>query len=80
MKLLAMCWSALIIFYITASRLRNKKENFKWIGDAINVPVYLLVFLMGLRMGANKEIVNSLGTIGVQSVIITAPTIGCSML
>ena len=79
MKLLAMCWSALIIFYIIASKLRDRKDNFKWIGDAINLPVYFLVLLMGLRMGANKEIVDSLGTIGVQSVIITALTIGFSI-
>ena len=80
MKQLAMYWSAMVIMYIIASKLRNRKENFKWVGEAINVPIYVLVLLMGLRMGANKEIVDSLGTIGVQSVIVSVLVIGSSIL
>ena len=80
MKQLAMYWSAMVIMYVIASKLRNRKENFKWVGEAINVPIYVLVLLMGLRMGANKEIVDSLGTIGVQSVIVSVLVIGCSIL
>ncbi len=80
MKQLAMYWSAMIIMYIIASKLRNRKENFKWIGEAINVPIYVLVLLMGLRMGADKEIVDSLGTIGIQSVIVSVLVIGSSIL
>ena len=70
----------MVIMYIIASKLRNRKENFKWVGEAINVPIYVLVLLMGLRMGANKEIVDSLGTIGVQSVIVSVLVIGSSIL
>ena len=80
MKQLAMYWSAMVIMYVIASRLRNRKENFKWVSEAINVPIYVLVLLMGLRMGANKEIVDSLGTIGVQSVIVSVLVIGSSIL
>ncbi len=80
MKQLAMYWSAMVIMYVIASRLRNRKENFKWVGEAINVPIYVLVLLMGLRMGANKEIVDSLGTIGIQSVIVSVLVIGSSIL
>ena len=80
MKQLAMYWSAMVIMYVIASKLRNRKENFKWVGEAINVPIYVLVLLMGLRMGANKEIVDSLGTIGVQSVIVSVLVIGSSIL
>ena len=80
MKQLAMYWSAMVIMYVIASKLRNRKENFKWVSEAINVPIYVLVLLMGLRMGANKEIVDSLGTIGVQSVIVSVLVIGCSIL
>ncbi len=80
MKQLAMYWSAMVIMYVIASKLRNRKENFKWVGEAINVPIYVLVLLMGLRMGANKEIVDSLGTIGIQSVILSVLVIGSSIL
>ena len=80
MKLLAMCWSALIIMYIVGMKLRGQKEKLTWVESAMNVLVYLLVFFMGLRMGANKEIVDSLGTIGVQSVLVSAITIVLSMI
>ncbi len=80
MKQLAMYWSAMVIMYVIASKLRDRKENFKWVGEAINVPIYVLVLLMGLRMGADKEIVDSLGTIGVQSVIVSVLVIGSSIL
>ena len=80
MKLLAMCWSALILMYIVGMKLRNRKEKLGWVESAMNFMVYLLVLLMGLRMGANKEIVDSLGTIGIQSLIVTVITIVMSVL
>lgn len=80
MKLLAMCWSALILMYIVGMKLRNRKEKLGWVESAMNFMVYLLVLLMGLRMGANKEIVDSLGAIGIQSLIVTVITIVMSVL
>ena len=80
MKLLAMCWSALILMYIVGMKLRNRKEKLGWVESAMNFMVYFLVLLMGLRMGANKEIVDSLGTIGIQSLIVTVITIVMSVL
>ena len=75
-----MCWSALAVMYIVAVKLRDHKENLRWIEQVMNILIYALVFMMGLRMGCNQEIVDSLGTIGVQAVIITVLTIGMSML
>ena len=80
MKLLAMCWSAMIIMYVVGMKLRDKREKLNWVESAMNIMVYLLVLLMGLRMGANKEIVDSLGTIGIQSLIVTVITIVLSVL
>ncbi len=75
-----MCWSALILMYIVGMKLRDRKEKLGWVESAMNIMVYLLVLLMGLRMGANKEIVDSLGTIGIQSLIVTIITIVMSVL
>ena len=80
MKLLAMCWSAMIIMYVVGMKLRDKREKLNWVESAMNIMVYLLVLLMGLRMGANKEIMDSLGTIGIQSLIVTVITIVLSVL
>jgi len=75
-----MCWSALILMYIVGMKLRDRKDKLGWVESAMNVMVYLLVLMMGLRMGANKEIVDSLGTIGIQSLIVTVITIIMSVL
>ena len=66
--------------YIIAAKLRHKKEKYQWISEAISYPVYLLVLLMGLRMGSNQEIIDSLGTIGVQSVIVSVIVVAFSVL
>ena len=50
MKLLAMCWSALIVMYIVAMKLRDHKDNLRWIEQVMNILIYVLVFMMGLRM------------------------------
>ena len=42
--------------------------------------VYLVVALMGLRMGSNEEVTSSLGTIGVQSLIATVFVVAGSFI
>ena len=79
MLLLALYWSIMVAGYAIGSKLRDKKDRFAFTGELTNVVIYVLVFIMGLRMGANEEITSSLGTIGLQSVIITVFTVGGSM-
>ena len=76
MALLALYWGIMIVSYIIASKLRDKKEKFAFTEELTNIVIYLIVLLMGLRMGSNEEVTSSLGTIGVQSVIITIFTVG----
>lgn len=80
MALLILYWAIMIIFYFIASKLRSYEDKFGFIGSALNVVIYVLVLIMGLRMGANEEVISSLGTIGVQAVFITAFTVAGSML
>lgn len=80
MKMLAMAWSAMIICYIIAVKVRDRRDSFGWVETAINVMVYIMVLLMGLRMGANEEIVDSMASIGLQSLAVTVLTILFSML
>ena len=79
MALLAFYWSTMIICYIVASKLRHKEASFSFLEQLLNIVIYILVFIMGLRMGANEEVISNLGTIGVQSVIVTAFVVGGSM-
>ena len=80
MKLLLLYWGIMILCYIAAFKLRSRRDSFGFIGGALNAVIYILVFIMGLRMGANEEVTSSLGTIGVQAVLITVFTVCGSML
>lgn len=80
MALLALYWGIMIACYVIASKLRSKADKFGFVESMLNIVIYLLVLIMGLRMGANEEVTSSLGTIGLQSVGITVFTVGGSML
>ena len=80
LKLLAMYWSIMLACYFIASRLRHKAESFGFLNRILTFFIILLVFIMGLQMGADEEVTSSLGTIGLQAVIMTAMAVGGSML
>ena len=56
MTLLLLYWGIMILFYLLADRLVDRRDCFGFIGTALNVVIYFLVFIMGLRMGANEEV------------------------
>ncbi len=80
LKLLAMYWSIMLACYFIASRLRHKAEQFGFLNKVLTVFIVALVFLMGLQMGADEEVTSSLGTIGLQAVIMTVLAVGGSIL
>ena len=57
--------------YFIGSKLRDRKEQMGFVSVIMLFCVSLLVFIMGIKMGSNEEVINNLGTIGVQSVIIS---------
>lgn len=79
LKLLAMYWSIMLACYFIAGRLRHKAESFGFLNRILTFFIVLLVFIMGLQMGADKEVTSSLGTIGIQAVIITVLAVGGSI-
>lgn len=80
MTLLLLYWGIMILFYLLACRLRQQAERLGFISGALNVVIYILVLIMGLRMGASEEVTSSLGTIGVQAVFITVFAVAGSMM
>ena len=67
MASLALYWSVMIACYLLASRLRRYADRLGFVNTLLSVSVYALVFVMGLRMGANREVTDNLGVIGVQA-------------
>ena len=80
MTLLALYWSIMIACYLIAGKLRRHKDRFHFLDKLTSFFIYLLIFLMGLRMGADEEVTSSLGSIGVQALFITFLTAVGSML
>lgn len=71
---LALYWSVMIACYLLASRLRRYADRLGFVNTLLSISVYALVFVMGLRMGANREVTDNLGVIGVQALLVTALT------
>ena len=70
MTLLALYWSIMIACYLIASKLRRHADKFHFLDALTNLFIYFLIFLMGLRMGADEEVTSSLGSIGVQALFV----------
>ena len=60
-----------IVGYFIGAKLKKKGRKLSWASPLQTVVIVVLVFLMGSRIGANEEIVASLGTIGLVSLAYT---------
>lgn len=49
--------------------LRNK--DLKGVGRAITILIWFLLFILGLEVGGNKDIINGIHTIGLEALVIT---------
>lgn len=80
MNVLVLYLGITVIGYFIGSGLSKKEITVKGTGAIQTVCIILLVFTMGSRIGADKEIVKSLGTIGftafVMTIIILAASVG----
>ena len=74
MAMLALYWSIMIACYLLASALRRYAGRLRFTGRLLNPAIYVLVFIMGLRMGANREVTSSLVSIGAQALLVTVLT------
>ena len=53
----------------TGYLLRNRKMGF--IGRIITALIWVLLFLLGIEVGANPRIINGLQTLGLEAVVLT---------
>ena len=80
MGLLALYWGFLAAGYILAARLRQRGQKTGSVQKVMMITIYILVFIMGLRMGVNEQVTSNLGIIGLQSLVITGFAVAGSML
>ncbi len=53
----------------------SRKKSFKNISKIITVLIWLLLFILGLEVGGNSQIVSGLPVIGVEALIITVAAV-----
>lgn len=58
--------------------LRSKRLT--WIHKIITLLIWLLLFLLGIDVGANPAIINGLHTIGLEALALTAAAVAGSVL
>ena len=68
-----------IIGYFVGAKARSHREAFFWTGKTQTVAITILVLMMGARMGANKEVTQNLGTIGLSAFAITVVVMAFSV-
>lgn len=68
---LALYLTMAVIGYFAGSRLRMRTEFILWTGRLQTVAIILLIFTMGMRMGANPEVIANLNSIGIYALIMT---------
>lgn len=60
-----------VLGYIVGYFVREKKDKLEWRGKVSTVAIIVMVFSMGMRMGANDEVIENLSSIGLYSLLIT---------
>lgn len=68
----------MLLGVLTGYFLRNR--NMKWVSRVVMVLIWVLLFLLGIEVGANDEIVNGLHTIGMEALLITVFALAGSLL
>lgn len=63
---------------LTGYLLRNKQLG--WVNRLIMVAIWGLLFLLGIAVGANREILDHLDTIGWQALVLAVCAVGGSVV
>lgn len=72
MGYIVLYFGAMLLGYVAGSKQRHRAEKFSVIVKIQSVCIFLMVFIMGMRMGSNEEIIRNLGTIELKALVITA--------
>lgn len=57
-----------------------REKNLKIVQKLINYAIFLLLFLLGITVGANDNVMNNLDSIGLEALIITLAAVSGSIL
>ncbi len=79
-------FSSLILYLVMAalgiivgSKLLKPEKQYRWISNLQMTALIVLIFTMGARIGANRQIIESIGSMGLSAVTITLFSIAGSV-
>lgn len=52
-----------------------RKQRFSWIQRVITTLIWVLLFLLGVEVGGNRQIIEGLATLGLEALMITLATV-----
>lgn len=67
--------SGLLVGYLI-----RKKKAVRWTGKAVSTAVFVLLFLLGVGIGVNPQIIDNLTTLGIEALLITTGALIGSLL
>jgi uncharacterized membrane protein len=81
MEYVAYYFGITLIGYFIGSTLRKKgKKKSKWVGRFQAAAVTVLIFVMASRIGANEDVLRSMGTIGFMAFVTVVFALAGSVL
>ena len=58
---------------------RNKPKLVRWNDRAVNLAIYLLLFLLGVSVGGNQQIMANLGSLGLKALALALGAVAGSV-
>lgn len=80
MKLVILYMGMLLCGYFTASKAKAHRHRFGFVPKLIMGVAYVMVLVMGMKMGINEQVTSNLGIITLKAIVITVFCISGSML
>lgn len=80
MELLILYLGLAFAGYLVGNKILIKGKKYKWVTNIQMISVIILIFTMGARIGADKNIVAGIGSIGLTSAVITVFTMAGSVI
>lgn len=69
---LALYLGVAVVGYLAGSRLRQAESIIRWTSRVQTAAIVVLIFTMGTRMGANRQVMMNLNSIGLYALVMTA--------
>ena len=80
MWIVALYFGFLILGFIVSSKKTSKGKEIKISDKAIPVLVFIIVFLLGIKIGSDDQVLASVGEIGAAAVVVTIFAMAGSVL